>query len=395
MVKIKKILNHPISIALIGLAILATIAWATSWQDYGVFSGDITDTDDVLIRDISATPPADGTIKRLPFSDLKTQIAQGADYWVGTAQAYLSNEIVVNDEATLYSALSDVNRFLEQNDEDPEFGVNDTTKGLVKTYGDNTTGGACWQLYNAANEDTNEEYWYICVNGDQIEIGPESDPDLFVFTNEGTQTPGDNPNITGYHLTTTENVWYLGMVDGDKSAGHGTVHFRGFSNNEDPADAGTTAWMSFVGSSDGATDEITINKPITTPSSDHGIKKETISASEDWTVTEPNTCEKRFVMSVSADADVEIELQTSGYCDSTLQTVRRFHLINNENGAGNYEFIFDPNGTDQIYVPGEGSCGAGNPAYLYDEWSYATLWGSTDTFWYLEGPDGNVSCSPQ
>lgn len=39
-----------------------------------------------------------------------------ADYWVGTANSDLTNEIVVNDEASLYSALSDVTEFLETND---------------------------------------------------------------------------------------------------------------------------------------------------------------------------------------------------------------------------------------------------------------------------------------
>lgn len=39
-----------------------------------------------------------------------------ADYWVGTANASLSAEIVVNDEASLYGALSDVTDFLQASD---------------------------------------------------------------------------------------------------------------------------------------------------------------------------------------------------------------------------------------------------------------------------------------
>ena len=179
-------LSHPLILGAVAVLIVAAIAWAAAWQDYGAFSGDIADTDDWLIRDISATPPANGTIKRLSWSDLKTQIANGADFWTGTAQGYLSNEIVVNDEAGLYSALSDVDRFLEQNDSDPEFGVNDTTNATPFIFGDSGTDGGDVRFYNAANEDTNEEYWTTAANGDQFDLGPTSDPDLFYGERDGT-----------------------------------------------------------------------------------------------------------------------------------------------------------------------------------------------------------------
>jgi hypothetical protein len=55
--------------------LIAGFALGTIWSDYGDFSGDLQDTDTLLVRDISDTSlDVDGTQKELPFSVLKTNL---------------------------------------------------------------------------------------------------------------------------------------------------------------------------------------------------------------------------------------------------------------------------------------------------------------------------------
>ncbi len=54
---------------------IATSAYAATWQTYDALSvGNLADGDDFLIRDVSDTPPAAGTIKSYFFSSLRTDI---------------------------------------------------------------------------------------------------------------------------------------------------------------------------------------------------------------------------------------------------------------------------------------------------------------------------------
>lgn len=265
----KKILNHPLVIALIGLVILATIAWATAWQDYGAFTGDLADTDDWLIRDISDTPPADGTIKRLPWSGFKTQIGNDADHWVGSAQVYLENGIVVNDADSLYNALDGVDRFLEQADPDPEAGVDEVTAGVQKIFGDNDVAGGSTEWYNPAGDKTNEEYWRCRAAGDELECGPGKELDLFRFNRSGAINPvvdGSYANIGFEAADTTCDDDIAGRVLVTPIVGN-----LGDTTYTISVCIGGTTNMKDIATFDGANEEWVFDYPITAPSIDASI----------------------------------------------------------------------------------------------------------------------------
>lgn len=360
---IKKILNHPLPIALIGIAIIATIAWAVDWQDYGAFSGDIADTDDWLFRDISATPPANGTIKRLPWSQLKTQIGNGADFWTGTAQSYLSGEIVVNDEAGLYSALSDVNRFIEQNDADPEWGVNDTTAGHNKVYGNNAAAGGKTSWYNSANEDTTEQYFSAEAAGTELHIGPESDPDAIIISNNGVFNPDGNPQsefydtdaagadlvdqlacaIRGNLTTTTEDAEY------------GDLYMECVINGAH------TEIMRF----DASAGEWTLSYPIDSSAAieatsiDAGrLYENDVSAGQTETISS-TICRKDFY--VSDDFPITYTMPADVECVSGSSKEFCF-MYRGADGGTDYIFI-DPNASDQICLANSSCLTAGYRAY--------------------------------
>lgn len=199
----KKFLNNPLTIALIGIVLLFTIAWATEWQDYNIFSdGTIADSDDFLVRNLSVGG-ANGTLERLAWSSLKQQVGNGATYWMASASAYHSNEVVVNNESSLYNALSDVDRFLEQNDSDPNFGVDETTQGIVDVYGGSSSNGGVVRWHNPSGDTGSEEYFQCKPNGTQFECGPESDPDLYIFGNDGVINKQSSASTYGYIATDT------------------------------------------------------------------------------------------------------------------------------------------------------------------------------------------------
>ena len=59
----------------IGLLLGGGIVLAAKWSDYDLAtSGTIVDADDLLFRDISATPPATGIQKRISWASLKTDL---------------------------------------------------------------------------------------------------------------------------------------------------------------------------------------------------------------------------------------------------------------------------------------------------------------------------------
>ena len=69
---------------LVGMLLGGGIVFAGKWSDYAeLTSGNITDDDDFLLRDVSATPPATGTQKRIKWSSMKTDLIS-AGFFNGT-----------------------------------------------------------------------------------------------------------------------------------------------------------------------------------------------------------------------------------------------------------------------------------------------------------------------
>ena len=65
------------------------------------------------------------------------------------------------------------------------FGVDDTIQSGLRVYGGTGTGGGFIDIYNATSDDTNTEYWALNPNGDEFHIGPDTDPDAFIFEDDG------------------------------------------------------------------------------------------------------------------------------------------------------------------------------------------------------------------
>jgi len=394
----KKFITHnPLLMSIIGLAVLATIVWATEWQDYSALSGEPASGDDLLIRDVSATPPADGTLKRLPWSDLKTYVANGANYWTGSQQTYLTSEIVVNDEASLYSALDGVDRFLEQNDPDPEFGVNDTTKGYLYLYGDNDVSGALQRWYNSAGEDTDEQYWQVEANGADYNLGPTSDPDMFKFGNNGSLNPSDSPTYTGWHDIDDEGVWSIGAVDADVNTATGDT---------------TSRWKTLQGNSlvdyliaNGTDEELQTSKVIDSSAGieatyfDGGTPVEANSDDPyDLQTNYPNVCSYVFV-SGNVAATKNWTLPDSGICDTSPSdgSMKNFIFINNDS---DHDLVLDPgdSGTNYFQVFGSQTedCDPGEDLYI-DYKGAVQVFGRTADVWYiypLSGTDVLCGSSP-
>ena len=67
-------------------------------------------------------------------------------------------------------------------------GTDDTTAGAFTIYGDNADAGGKLFFYNSANEDATEEHWVMEAQGTNFWFGSASDPDQFIFSNEGDFT---------------------------------------------------------------------------------------------------------------------------------------------------------------------------------------------------------------
>lgn len=77
-------------------------------------------------------------------------------------------------------------------DTEISLGTDDTTKGSLIIYGDNAAAGGIMKFYNAANEDTTEEYFNIEINENNFNMGYVSDIDQFKFSNAGNFTATGN-----------------------------------------------------------------------------------------------------------------------------------------------------------------------------------------------------------
>ena len=378
----KFIYNNPLLISILGLTILATIAWATEWQDYGTYSAEPATGDTLLLNDISNSPP--GTLTQLSWTNLQTYLANGAGYWVSSSQAYLPSEIVVNNEATLYNALSDVDDFVQMNETNPEFGVNDTTQGHLELFGNNSTGGGKSTWYSGTTGQSDEDYWSCQAVGAEFQCGPASDIDMFIFDNNAVINPSDSPNFTGHHDTDDENVNYFGMESGTKAATEADTILQGFTGN---------ALTTFL-QHDGGDDEVLSSKAFRISNAvDGGMEQLELSADYNIESLEPNVCRKRYVMTTASNANVEFELPSSNTCATGV--TKELHFHNGE--KDNYDLIIDPNGTDQIILNVEDECGAGNPIYCGEEYSEVTLYRRTDTAWnaiVIPGV-GTCACSSQ
>ena len=63
-------------------------------------------------------------------------------------------------------------------------GTNDTNASNIILYGDNASVDPTIDMYNSANNDTNEEYWRLQPNGDNFYIGTENLPTAFSLQRE-------------------------------------------------------------------------------------------------------------------------------------------------------------------------------------------------------------------
>ncbi|KKN42601.1 hypothetical protein LCGC14_0711510 [marine sediment metagenome] len=81
-------------------------------------------------------------------------------------------------------------------------GVDITTQGVLKLYGDNAGGGGASYWYNSDNDDGTVEYWKMIPTGigaaNAMNLGPDTDPNAFVFSDDGDFTiAGDLTGVVG------------------------------------------------------------------------------------------------------------------------------------------------------------------------------------------------------
>jgi len=377
----KFITNNPLMAAIIGLIIFATIVWATEWQDYSALSGEPASGDDLLIRDVSDTPPADGVLKRLPWSDLETYIANGANYWTGSSQAYLPSEIVVNNESTLYNALSDVDDFIQMGELNPEFGVNDTTQGHLELFGNNSSSGGKITWYSGTTYQSEENYWTCQAIGEELQCGPESDNDLFIFGN-GSGGPSfemgasANPIITMDDTADSDFVFDLDGSNLDFKMGGVSL-----------LDMDTTDIVP----------KVLIDSAYGVESiyMDGGILSSVHSISP-VAVGDSGECTGFFIVNHVTVGDLRFDLPASSHC-STDVSMKHYLFVSNETNAAE-KMQIHASGSDTLQRSGQPAgtyCDGtemlecdGNESATVEVWG----WPSTENVWLIDVRQGTCSC---
>jgi hypothetical protein len=99
-------------------------------------------------------------------------------------ELYAKQDALTN-EAGLYSALSDVSDFVQMYERYVWVGTNDTTNGILRITGNDSTSGGSLLIYNSADEDAVNEYWDLGPNGTDFFLGTDDDNDRFIFSAAG------------------------------------------------------------------------------------------------------------------------------------------------------------------------------------------------------------------
>ncbi len=94
-----------------------------------------------------------------------------------------------------------------------KIGIGDTKRGVLNIYGNNAAITSLIQMWNPADLDGAEEYWTQQAVGAYYWLGPASDPDKFIFRNDGRFEAGGAINAVGGYVDNGTSGIDLGPVD--------------------------------------------------------------------------------------------------------------------------------------------------------------------------------------
>ena len=138
---------------------------------------------------------------------------------------------------------------------------------------------------------------------------------------------------------------------------------------------------------------VDVNKPLTAPNIDAGIKFGSKGAAYNIETTESSVCRKAYSL-FGASASVTFTLPDESVCGSG--DAKEFYFVDLDNDAGD-DLIVDPNGTDEIYINGV-SCTDGVAVICQSDGGTGVqgnslhITGATEGYWMVVTWNGDCDC---